>query len=142
MLFPGAAWAQTGSLSSDSPPQQSTPGTTAYHQEQCGTTSHHVVQYDPERYIYFNNPITAGSRWDDINTTFYWANYYGDIIDDITKLFRSGHNDEAAAAIPDELLDDAAIIGNNEHVRGQISRWEASGVTMLVVNADSDEALP
>jgi len=65
---------------------------------------------------------------------------YGDIID-VTKLFRGGHKDEAAAAIPDELLDDAAIIGNDEHVRNQISRWEASGVTMLVVNADTDEQI-
>jgi hypothetical protein len=62
---------------------------------------------------------------------------YGDIIDDVTKLFRGGHKDEAAAAIP----DDAAIIGNDEHVRNQISRWEASGVTMLLVNADTDEQI-
>jgi F420-dependent oxidoreductase-like protein len=66
---------------------------------------------------------------------------YGDIIDDVTKLFRGGHKDEAAAGIPDELLDDAAIVGNIEQVRGQISRWAASGVTMLVVNADSDDQI-
>jgi hypothetical protein len=40
-----------------------------------------------------------------------------------------------------KLLDDAAIIGNDEHVRKQISRWEASGVTMLVVNAETDEQI-
>ncbi|MBB5166426.1 LLM class F420-dependent oxidoreductase [Mycobacterium sp. AZCC_0083] len=66
---------------------------------------------------------------------------YGDVIADVTRLFRGGQQDEAAAAIPDELLDDAAIIGNDEHVRKQISRWEASGVTMLVVNAETDEQI-
>ena len=66
---------------------------------------------------------------------------YRDVIDDVTKLFRGGQKDEAAGAIPDELLDDAAIIGDNEHVRSQISRWEASGVTMLVVNAETDEQI-
>jgi alkanesulfonate monooxygenase SsuD/methylene tetrahydromethanopterin reductase-like flavin-dependent oxidoreductase (luciferase family) len=66
---------------------------------------------------------------------------YRDTIDDVTKLFRGGQKDEAAAAIPDELLDDAAIIGDTEHVRSQINRWEASGVTMLVVNAETDEQI-
>jgi F420-dependent oxidoreductase-like protein len=66
---------------------------------------------------------------------------YRDVIDDVTKLFRGGQKDEAAAAIPDELLDDAAIIGDTEHVRSQINRWEASGVTMLVVNAETDEQI-
>jgi F420-dependent oxidoreductase-like protein len=66
---------------------------------------------------------------------------YGDIIDDVTKLFRGGHKDEAAGAIPDELLDDAAIIGDIDHVRSQICRWQYSGVTMLVVNADNDEQI-
>jgi alkanesulfonate monooxygenase SsuD/methylene tetrahydromethanopterin reductase-like flavin-dependent oxidoreductase (luciferase family) len=66
---------------------------------------------------------------------------YCDVIDDVTQLFRGGHKDEAAAAIPDELLDDAAIIGDTEHVRSEINRWEASGVTMLAVNADTDEQL-
>jgi F420-dependent oxidoreductase-like protein len=66
---------------------------------------------------------------------------YGDTIDDVTKLFRGGYKDEAAAAIPDDLLDDAAIIGDIDHVRSQICRWQDSGVTMLVVNADTDEQI-
>jgi alkanesulfonate monooxygenase SsuD/methylene tetrahydromethanopterin reductase-like flavin-dependent oxidoreductase (luciferase family) len=64
---------------------------------------------------------------------------YGDIINDVTKLFRGGHKDQAATAIPDELLDDAAIIGDIDQVRRQIRRWRASGVTMLIVNADTNE---
>lgn len=63
---------------------------------------------------------------------------YGGIINDVTKLFRDGHKDQAAANIPDELLDDAAIVGDIDHVRHQIRRWQDSGVTMLVVNAESD----
>jgi hypothetical protein len=66
---------------------------------------------------------------------------YGDTINDVTTLFRGGRKDEAAAAIPDELLDDVAIIGNIDHVRSQIRVWQAAGVTMIVVNANTDEQI-
>jgi hypothetical protein len=55
------------------------------------------------------------------------------VVDDVTKLFRSDRKDEAAAIIPDELLDDAAIVGDLDYVREQIKLWEAAGVTMMVV---------
>jgi hypothetical protein len=50
-----------------------------------------------------------------------------------------GRKSEAAAAIPDELLGDAAIIGDLDHVRSQVRRSQDSGVTMLVMNADTKE---
>jgi alkanesulfonate monooxygenase SsuD/methylene tetrahydromethanopterin reductase-like flavin-dependent oxidoreductase (luciferase family) len=66
---------------------------------------------------------------------------YGQVVDDVTKLFRSGRKDEAAAVIPDELVDDAAIVGDVEHVRKQIKLWEAAGVTMMVIGARSPEQI-
>jgi hypothetical protein len=35
------------------------------------------------------------------------------------------------------VVDDAAIVGDLDHVRKQIAVWEAAGVTMMVVNARS-----
>lgn len=64
---------------------------------------------------------------------------YAEVVDDVTKLFRSGRKDEAAAVIPDELVDDAMIVGDLDYVRKQIVAWEASGVTMMVVSARSVE---
>jgi alkanesulfonate monooxygenase SsuD/methylene tetrahydromethanopterin reductase-like flavin-dependent oxidoreductase (luciferase family) len=64
---------------------------------------------------------------------------YDEVVDDVTRLFRSARNADAAEAIPDELVDDAAIVGNADHVREQISAWEAARVTMMVVNARSVE---
>ncbi len=55
--------------------------------------------------------------------------------------FRSGQRDEAAAVIPDELVDDAAIVGDIDHARKQIALWEAAGVTMMVVGARSPEQI-
>jgi hypothetical protein len=43
--------------------------------------------------------------------------------------------------IPDELVDDAAIVGDIDHVREQIKLWEAAGVTMMVVGARSTEQI-
>lgn len=62
---------------------------------------------------------------------------YADVVDEVTRLFRSDRKDEAAKVIPDEVLDDAAIIGDIDYVRKQIARWEAAGVTMMVVTPRS-----
>lgn len=64
---------------------------------------------------------------------------YAEVVDDVTKLFRSGRKDEAATVIPDELVDDAVIVGDIDYVRKQITVWEAAGVTMMVVTARSTE---
>ncbi|MBN3510669.1 LLM class F420-dependent oxidoreductase [Mycolicibacterium nivoides] len=66
---------------------------------------------------------------------------YAEVVDDVTKLFRSGRKDEAAKVIPDELVDDSAIVGNLDYVKEQIKAWEASGVTMMVVGARSVEQI-
>jgi alkanesulfonate monooxygenase SsuD/methylene tetrahydromethanopterin reductase-like flavin-dependent oxidoreductase (luciferase family) len=66
---------------------------------------------------------------------------YSDVVDDVTKLFRSGRKDEAATVIPDELVDDAAIVGDADYVRTKIAEWEASGVTMMVLGARSAEQI-
>jgi F420-dependent oxidoreductase-like protein len=64
---------------------------------------------------------------------------YSEVVDEVTKLFRSGRKDEAARVIPDELVDDAVIVGDLDYVRKQITVWEAAGVTMMVVSARSAE---
>ena len=67
---------------------------------------------------------------------------YAEVVDDVTKLFRSGHKDgkeRAAEIIPDEVIDDAAIVGDVDYVRKQIKAWEAAGVTMMVVSGRNVE---
>ena len=67
---------------------------------------------------------------------------YAEVVDDVTKLFRSDRKDEAAKIIPDELVDDAAIVGDLDYVRKQIKAWEAAGVTMMVVTGAQRRADP
>lgn len=66
---------------------------------------------------------------------------YADVVDDVTRLFRSDRKDEAAKVIPDELVDDSAIVGDLDYVQEQIKAWEAAGVTMMVVGARSTDQI-
>ena len=66
---------------------------------------------------------------------------YAEVVDDVTRLFRADRKDEAAKIIPDELVDDSAIVGDLAYVQEQIKAWEAAGVTMMVVGARSPEQI-
>jgi F420-dependent oxidoreductase-like protein len=74
-----------------------------------------------------------GTEEGNFHANLYRRMGYAQVVDDVTKLFRSGRKEEAAAIIPDELADDTAIVGDLEYVRGQLHAWSQSGVTMLVV---------
>lgn len=62
---------------------------------------------------------------------------YGDVVDEVTSLFRAGKKDAAAAAIPDEMVTETMIIGTTEDVREGVKRWEDAGVTMLLVTCQN-----
>lgn len=66
---------------------------------------------------------------------------YAEVVEDVTRLFRSDRKDEAAKVIPDELVDDSAIVGDLDYVRKQIPIWEAAGVTMMVIGARDVEQI-
>ena len=66
---------------------------------------------------------------------------YADVVDEVTALFRTDRKDQAAKVIPDELVDDSAIVGDIDYVRKQIVEWEAAGVSMMVVGARSVEQI-
>jgi F420-dependent oxidoreductase-like protein len=62
-------------------------------------------------------------------------------VDEIGMLFQAGRKAAAAAAVPDELVLETAIIGNETQVREQIAVWEVAGVTMLLVSVPDVEQL-
>ncbi|BBY33123.1 LLM class F420-dependent oxidoreductase [Mycolicibacter minnesotensis] len=80
-----------------------------------------------------------GSEETNFHAEVYRRMGYAEVVDDVTKLFRSGQKDKAGEIIPDELVDDAAIVGDIDYVRKQIKVWEAAGVTMMVVTGRSTE---
>ena len=58
-------------------------------------------------------------------------------VEKITELFRSGRKEEAAAAVPNEMIEAMAIIGNEDHVRSEVRKWEEAGITTMCVTAGS-----
>ena len=82
-----------------------------------------------------------GSEDTNFHAEVYRRMGYTEVVDDVTKLFRAGRKDEAAGVIPDELVEDAAIVGDVDYVRRQIGVWESAGVTMMVVSARSPEQI-
>ena len=110
-------------------------------------TAHVVITDDRAGTFEMMKPFVAlymggmGSEDTNFHAEVYRRMGYGQVVDDVTKLFRSGRKDEAAAVIPDELVDDAAIVGDIDHARKQIALWEAAGVTMMVVGARSPEQI-
>ncbi|WP_166906616.1 LLM class F420-dependent oxidoreductase [Mycobacterium sp. DL440] len=82
-----------------------------------------------------------GSEDTNFHAEVYRRMGYAEVVDDVTRLFRNDRKDEAAKIIPDELVDDSAIVGNLDYVKEQIKAWEASGVTMMVVGARSVEQI-
>ncbi|MBW0272437.1 LLM class F420-dependent oxidoreductase [Nocardia sp. MH4] len=66
---------------------------------------------------------------------------YSAEVDEISALFQSGRKAEAAAAVPDELITDTAIFGDEAHVRTRLKEWEDAGVTMMLISVSDAEQL-
>ncbi|MFI7589786.1 LLM class F420-dependent oxidoreductase [Spongisporangium articulatum] len=62
-------------------------------------------------------------------------------VDEITARFRAGDRAGAAGAVPDELVDEIAVIGDEAHVRAGIAAREAAGVSMLLVGCRTVEQI-
>lgn len=63
----------------------------------------------------------------------------------IQDLFLGGEKAAAAAAVPDQLVDDTALVGPPGHIREQLSRWKAAAArrqvgTMIVTVGGPEEA--
>ncbi len=66
---------------------------------------------------------------------------YGEAAARIQELYLSGRKAEAAEAVPDEYIDEGALLGPPERIRERYKAWEGSGVTGLTINGGQTEAL-
>jgi F420-dependent oxidoreductase-like protein len=67
---------------------------------------------------------------------------YADAAARIEELFRAGRKDEAADAVPDEFVDNAALIGTPQRIRERYRAWADCGlVTSLHIGTHQPEAL-
>jgi hypothetical protein len=59
----------------------------------------------------------------------------------IQDLYLDGKKGEAAAAVPDELADEVALVGPADRIRARLAPWRESGVTTVICGARQPEAL-
>ncbi|WP_433380488.1 LLM class F420-dependent oxidoreductase [Actinoplanes sp. CA-142083] len=76
-------------------------------------------------------------------------NFYHDLVarygyeaeaDKIQELYLAGRKDEAAAAVPAELLERTSLVGTASYVRDRLQAFAESGVTVLNVTPVGDSA--
>jgi alkanesulfonate monooxygenase SsuD/methylene tetrahydromethanopterin reductase-like flavin-dependent oxidoreductase (luciferase family) len=53
----------------------------------------------------------------------------------IQELFLAGRKEEASAAVPDEYIDEGALIGSEARLAERFPKWRDSGFTLLRLNA-------
>jgi F420-dependent oxidoreductase-like protein len=53
----------------------------------------------------------------------------------VQDLFLDGKQRDAAAAVPDELVDELALVGPKERIADRLAAWRESGATTLLISA-------
>ncbi|MBA2294658.1 MAG: LLM class F420-dependent oxidoreductase [Actinobacteria bacterium] len=59
----------------------------------------------------------------------------------VQDLYLEGKKNEAAAAVPDELVDEVALVGDRARIADRVAALREAGVTTLVLQARQPEAL-
>ena len=60
---------------------------------------------------------------------------------EIQGLYLEGRARDAAAEVPDALVDELALVGPRERIADRLAAWRESGATSLIVSTDDVEAL-
>jgi F420-dependent oxidoreductase-like protein len=59
----------------------------------------------------------------------------------IQELYLGGRKGEAAVAVPDELVDEIALVGPKERIAERLEAWREAGISTLLVQTKQREAL-
>jgi F420-dependent oxidoreductase-like protein len=66
---------------------------------------------------------------------------YADAAARIEELFRAGRKAEAAAAVPDEFVDEQALVGSPSRIRERYRAWADCGITGMLVGTSQTAAV-
>lgn len=61
---------------------------------------------------------------------------FGEAAERIQELYLAKRKDEAIAAVPDEFVDQGALVGDRQRIQRRFRDWEDSGVTGLTISGD------
>lgn len=66
---------------------------------------------------------------------------FGEAAARIQELYLAGRKDEAAAAVPDDWVDQKSLVGPKARILERFRAWADSGATTVYVRSDQDEAI-
>lgn len=66
---------------------------------------------------------------------------FGEAAEAVQEAYLAGRRDDAAAAVPDALVDEMALVGPLARVVDRVAAWRDSGVTSLVLQTTQPEVL-
>ncbi len=87
-----------------------------------------------------------GAKGKNFYTTYTTSMGYGEAAQRIQELYLAGDKAAAAAAVPDELIDEVALVGPEERIRERAQAWKAAGarneVGTMILGIRQPELLP
>jgi len=99
-----------------------------------------IIADDIEMAASFYRPVLAlyiggmGAREVNFHNEVFVRMGYMDEAQHIQTLYLEGRKEEAAAAVPLELVQDVALIGPKEKIRDDLEQWRESAVTTMIVS--------
>lgn len=66
---------------------------------------------------------------------------YAEPLDKVQELYLAGRKDEAAAAVPTQLVEEIALVGPVDKIRRELPTWESTAITTLLVQGDPSSVL-
>jgi len=66
---------------------------------------------------------------------------YGEAAERIQELFQAGRREEATRAVPDQYVDDGALVGPEARIRERFAAWQDSGATGMTLHGADEKAM-
>ncbi|MCA5893320.1 LLM class F420-dependent oxidoreductase [Isoptericola sp. NEAU-Y5] len=66
---------------------------------------------------------------------------YKTALDEVQALFLEGRKDDAARAVPTELVEEIALVGPADKVARDLTRWEGTALTTMLLQGDPSSML-
>ena len=104
----------------------------------CGVTV--IPGDDPEKCADMVRPFLAlyaggmGARGANFHFEVFARMGYEDVATKVQDLYLAGKKAEAAAAIPLAMVEDVALVGPPDKIRGELDRWKESCITTFLLS--------
>jgi F420-dependent oxidoreductase-like protein len=66
---------------------------------------------------------------------------FGEAAESVQEAFLSGRRAEAASLVPDELVDELALVGDRARIAASLDAWRESGVDTIIIASPTDASM-